>query len=958
MTQSAGTKDNVDILREQDRRISRLERTVAAGDLISVSSGSITGSISFSQLTGTLTVADAADVDVGSIVGTLDASHAASIDVGSLVGTLTAGDVASINVGALDGQLIAEQIASVNANTITGGIAAAQITSVNAAAITGSILAAQIGSVNASAITGSITAMQIGSVNAGVITGTVVAAQIGSVNAGVITGGIVSSQISSVNAGSIGGTGQIGAAYINASNLAALSATLGSLTIPSANGSIVIGTAANGITLDYTGISGTLNSVTQFKLDRSTGKVMTLAGVGGFNLVPNSSFENPLNGLAGWNQYNGNFPNPVQATMSVVDAATWDLPTHGAKLLALLATTNTTAPVGFVLGDRAKVQPGEVYTLSVIGSNNLSVLAHGGHVHWYDAAGAIIGGGFSFSFSTNLTTSWERHKITTTAAPAGARTAAVYVWVVSGLANGYRAFYDQVQFEVGQIATAYAPKADEILPDTVTGVELAPNSVAGGQGSGNAITLVPNTIIGTDLIVDAIAAREIAAASIAAEHIVAGSLDTSRLSVGSLSNEIANGGFEDPASTATRPLPTSWQKGQVFGSAGHAYTLRTDENPAYLGSYIRSGKAAVYFYNPGGGGVCDLTSDPIAVSAGDTWYVSVWAKSNTGTSPGFYIRLRGGDVKGDSDIEINTYSNGVENVTVPIGWTKYSFNFVIPAGMYWMRAVLLNWSTNTGHELSVDDFVCRKAATGTTIEGGALDTHTITLAAGGKVRTAASGARVEMTSDGITKYDAGGATPVKLGPTDGLDLLAGLSSTPPGDRKIRWKLGSTTVAEVFGWTTGSTYGETNLRSFSPSTGLAASLYTAAGASVSQAGAIAGAATAMILDNAGVSDFQFASSDESMKRDICPLLDVDPDPVATINAISPRAFRWKEDQGPGGDAYGLVAQELREVLPEAVYEAGEDRHLTIQHAPIIAVLVAANQQLERRVAVLEREETRR
>ena len=85
-----------------------------------------------------------------------------------------------------------------------------------------------------------------------------------------------------------------------------------------------------------------------------------------------------------------------------------------------------------------------------------------------------------------------------------------------------------------------------------------------------------------------------------------------------------------------------------------------------------------------------------------------------------------------------------------------------------------------------------------------------------------------------------------------------------------------------------------------------------------------------------------TSDRRMKKD---LREIHPD----LSGIKAYSYRFKANNRP---AYGLVAQEVREILPDAVTEAGEDKHLTLDYNAVVAALVDEVNRLKLRVAALE------
>ena len=85
-----------------------------------------------------------------------------------------------------------------------------------------------------------------------------------------------------------------------------------------------------------------------------------------------------------------------------------------------------------------------------------------------------------------------------------------------------------------------------------------------------------------------------------------------------------------------------------------------------------------------------------------------------------------------------------------------------------------------------------------------------------------------------------------------------------------------------------------------------------------------------------------TSDRRMKKD---LREIHPD----LSGIKAYSYRFKANNRP---AYGLVAQEVREILPNAVTESGEDKHLTLDYNAVVAALVDEVNRLKLRVAALE------
>jgi hypothetical protein len=92
-----------------------------------------------------------------------------------------------------------------------------------------------------------------------------------------------------------------------------------------------------------------------------------------------------------------------------------------------------------------------------------------------------------------------------------------------------------------------------------------------------------------------------------------------------------------------------------------------------------------------------------------------------------------------------------------------------------------------------------------------------------------------------------------------------------------------------------------------------------------------------------------SSDQRMKENIQDANDAG----AKIDAIRIRQFDWKSEYGGAHQDYGLIAQELQPVAPEAVSEGyTEDDMMSVDYAKLVPTLIKEIQSLRIRVAELE------
>ena len=96
----------------------------------------------------------------------------------------------------------------------------------------------------------------------------------------------------------------------------------------------------------------------------------------------------------------------------------------------------------------------------------------------------------------------------------------------------------------------------------------------------------------------------------------------------------------------------------------------------------------------------------------------------------------------------------------------------------------------------------------------------------------------------------------------------------------------------------------------------------------------------------------AFSDATMKHDIEPLEDA----LTTLRNLKPVTFYYNEEYSSSPERlhHGFIAQEYKEVLPDATYYDDSIGKLAIDTGDLIAILVSAVQTLESRVTRMEAE----
>jgi hypothetical protein len=72
----------------------------------------------------------------------------------------------------------------------------------------------------------------------------------------------------------------------------------------------------------------------------------------------------------------------------------------------------------------------------------------------------------------------------------------------------------------------------------------------------------------------------------------------------------------------------------------------------------------------------------------------------------------------------------------------------------------------------------------------------------------------------------------------------------------------------------------------------------------------------------------------------------------ILKLRPVSYSWKDDKVNQGMQFGFIAQEVKDVMPEAIKEFGDAKYLGLEKDAIYATLVKAIQELEARIKQLE------
>ena len=121
----------------------------------------------------------------------------------------------------------------------------------------------------------------------------------------------------------------------------------------------------------------------------------------------------------------------------------------------------------------------------------------------------------------------------------------------------------------------------------------------------------------------------------------------------------------------------------------------------------------------------------------------------------------------------------------------------------------------------------------------------------------------------------------------------------------------------------------------------------------QAGATRQAGVISAIGQVASAALPFVLSDETTKHTIERIDDA----LALLRQLKPVSFYYKEEYSTSPERmhYGFIAQDYKDVMPDATYYDESIGKLCIDTGELIGLLVRANQQLETRIARLEAKE---
>jgi len=308
-----------------------------------------------------------------------------------------------------------------------------------------------------------------------------------------------------------------------------------------------------------------------------------------------------------------------------------------------------------------------------------------------------------------------------------------------------------IQAELGDMVTAYAPRPDEILPNTITVTEIADNAITTPK-------LIAGAITTAKIAAGAVTANEIAALSITAAKIVAGTITATQMATGTITaasgiigsldaavittGTLAAGRIASKSITTEKLTIANWSDSALVNGSFEDAQAADPTKPANWGSSAgwivlgTGGAWALDTTNGNGGGNClkitrgtsgdpVIYSDAIPVSPGQEWRVSTYHKASAASGYAAIFAYWG------TTPNFNPGDAGVINAGM-VGWfaptTSYQsvdWNATVPAGVGYLRVGLGLNSNAAGTIVYFDDCLVKLRTTSLMLTDGAVTTAKI-----------------------------------------------------------------------------------------------------------------------------------------------------------------------------------------------------------------------------------------
>lgn len=368
------------------------------------------------------------------------------------------------------------------------------------------------------------------------LSGTISDAQIVGLAASKITGQLTNTQIADLAAAKLTGTisqSQIADGSVSGSKFASgIEPVTVVSSVPGTKSTNTIFNTTDGKLYRWSG-SSYVASVPASDLSGQVTASQVNIQVGGGNLVQNASFEVDSNsdGLAdNWGFYTGG-TTPSLSTSAL----------YGSKAQRFLADGVASVPRLTITSNRPKLVSGQAYVLTAW--VNLTGTAYLSFKTFSAASG-----GSETSQGTAVATlavSGTYQRLTLKFVAPNSDFLAPMIGASGTPAAGTAILVDGVQVELGDVATAFAPKADEILPGTITSTEISDNAVTTAKLVAGAVVagkIAANAVSATEIAAGAVTTAKIAAGAVTANEIAADTITAGQIAAGAISaSELAAG---------------------------------------------------------------------------------------------------------------------------------------------------------------------------------------------------------------------------------------------------------------------------------------------------------------------------------------------------------------------------------------------------------------------------------
>lgn len=496
--------------------------------------------------------------------------------------------------------------------------------------------------------------------------------------------------------------------------------------------------------------------------------------IGGGNLAPDSSFESTTSTLGGW-IINGGGPTGVKDT-----ARSW----RGAT--ALKVTTGAVENWGYYPMDGA-VSGGSTHPLRTIGETYTASL----YVNTDTAQTMSL-----YDYGTSNTqgpavavpaNTWTRLRVTFVAGTnvflsprIAGRTSALAgnVWI------------DGFQIEIGDLATAYAPKPDEILPSTITVTEIADNAVTTPK-------LIANAVVASKIATDAITTDKLEANAITSKHSITGALVQTEATA-SRGIKITSAGLNAYDSGGTPTLVINATTGAIT-MLGALTSGSTVTGATVTGGTVQSESTAAR-------GVKMTSAGLVGYDGSGVVKFSLAAATGVLTLAGGVLTagdISGSTVTGGTVQSEATVARGIKmNSAALVGYNSSgvaTFSLDAATGVLTLVGGLVNGGFVSGAIVQTETTVARgvkmtssgfvaynssgvatmtiDAATGSIVMLGSLTSGSTidgAVVTGGTIQTEATASRgIKMNSSGLVAYDGSGVTQLVIDASTGAVTLNG-----------------------------------------------------------------------------------------------------------------------------------------------------------------------------------------